>query len=233
MKIESDLFGDEENRARWKKVCAISNHSKNRMYSKEIEAYKKTLRLSRRQREVLIGLLLGDGHLETQNNGRTYRLKVEQSVKKRAYVRWLYKLFQEFTLQEPREVKNATKHNLCFSTVSHGAFRFYAHLFYGKDSKKSISKQICKFLTDEGLAVWFMDDGSIKSKGCLGRILNTQGFQKEESILLIGALKEKFGIESRLRFQKDGYQIYILAESYKMLIERIGKYVIPSMRYKL
>ena len=47
-------------------------------HSRDIEEYKQHLKLTRTQREVLVGLLLGDGHLETQNGGRTYRLKIEQ-----------------------------------------------------------------------------------------------------------------------------------------------------------
>lgn len=36
-------------------------------------------KLTEQQREITVGLLLGDGHLETRTNGRTYRLKVEHS----------------------------------------------------------------------------------------------------------------------------------------------------------
>src|SRR5437870_12601736 len=39
--------------------------------SRAIEAYKATLQLSDVQREVLVGLVLGDGCLETQNGGRS------------------------------------------------------------------------------------------------------------------------------------------------------------------
>jgi hypothetical protein len=56
------------------------------MRSNAIENLKKTLELNELQREVLFGLLLGDACLETQNRGRTYRLKVEQSAQHEAYV---------------------------------------------------------------------------------------------------------------------------------------------------
>nr|NIQ06013.1 hypothetical protein [Candidatus Korarchaeota archaeon] len=49
------------------------------MNTRTIREKKGRLALSKRQREILVGLLLGDGHLETQNNGRTFRLKVEHS----------------------------------------------------------------------------------------------------------------------------------------------------------
>jgi len=50
------------------------------MRLKEIEDYKKDLKLSSLQREIIVGLALGDGHLETHNNGRTYKLKVEHGI---------------------------------------------------------------------------------------------------------------------------------------------------------
>lgn len=202
------------------------------MYSKEIEAYKETLKLSGRQRNVLVGLLLGDGHLETQNNGRTYRLKVEQSFLKKDYVDWIYDIFQDFVLHSPRENFTTTKKNLCFSTVSHGAFRFYAHQFY-EGKKKKVPKKIHTLLTPEGLAVWFMDDGSVKSKECRGRIFNTQGFEKEDVLLLMSVLRKKFGIDASLRKQKEGFQIYIPAGSHLCFKRIIEKYILPSMLYKV
>src|SRR3989344_7294825 len=104
------------------------------MRSKEIELYKNKLKLSDYQKEVLVGLLLGDGHLETQNSGRTYRLKVEHTYWQKDYTDWLYKVFQEWVLTAPQEkqqtVNSVVYRKYWFSTVSHGAFRFYAQQFY-------------------------------------------------------------------------------------------------------
>jgi hypothetical protein len=55
------------------------------MNIKEIEEIKKNLKLTKKQRGIIVGLLLGDGHLETQNNGKTYRLKVEHSLEQKDY----------------------------------------------------------------------------------------------------------------------------------------------------
>lgn len=206
------------------------------MYSKEIEAHKKTLSLNKLQREILVGLILGDGHLETQNNGKTYRLKVEQSADKAEYVKWLYKNFENFVLNKPK-IKEKTRNgvvtkNIWFTTLSHGSFRFYAQQFYA-NGKKVIPKIIGKLLTPLGMAVWFMDDGSIKSKFHKARIINTQCFTKKEVLFLIKILKDKFKIDTKLREQKDGYQIYILSESADKFRKIIEKYIIDSMKYKL
>lgn len=206
------------------------------MYSKEIEAHKKTLRISDSQRDILVGLILGDGHLETQNNGKTYRLKVEQSANKAEYVQWLYKSFENFVLNKPKskeKIRNGVvTENIWFSTLSHGSFRFYAQQFY-VNGKKVIPKIIGKLLTPLSMAVWFMDDGSIKSKFHRAKIINTQCFAKKEVLLLIKILKDKFKINAKLREQKDGYQIYIISESINNFRKLVEEYIIDSMRYKL
>ena len=206
------------------------------MRSKTIEEYKKTLVLTSRQREILTGLLLGDGHLETQNGGRTYRLKVEQAVRKKEYVDWLFQEFRDFVRTEPKE-KEKTRNesrtkNVGFSTLSVGNFRFHAqHFYHGK--QKVIPKRIDKLLSPLALAVWFMDDGSQKSSLHRARILNTQGFRKQEIEQLIQVLEKKFNLQAKIRNQKDGYQIYIASVSTDRLKQIIGEYIVPCMRYKL
>lgn len=59
--------------------------------TKELKEHKNTLKLTKIQREVLIGLLLGDGSMQTQNDGRTYRLiHVQGGRKKDVYTNPIY-----------------------------------------------------------------------------------------------------------------------------------------------
>jgi len=204
--------------------------------SNEIEAYKRKLKLTRKQRDVLVGLLLGDGHLETRNNGKTYRLKIEYSNKNKEYCDHVYEVFQEWVLTPPRErnVSSNGHHsmNVAFSTVSHGAFRFYGQQFY-KEGKKHVPSMINKLLTQRGLAYWYMDDGSMKSKQSKGVIINTQGFERLELKTLIDTMKDKFDLEAWERRQRDGYQIYISGRSFERFLALVDKLIIPSMRYKI
>ena len=57
--------------------------------------------MNQSQRSILVGLLLGDGHLETVTRDRTYRLKVEHSLKQKEYVDWLHKQWNDFIKNEP------------------------------------------------------------------------------------------------------------------------------------
>jgi len=202
------------------------------MYSREIEKRKTTLKLTDKQREVLVGVLLGDAHLETQNGGRTYRVKFEYAAKQREYADHLYNLFREWILTPPQVKQDATHDNVWFQTVSHAAFRFYAHQFT-REHRKCVPRLIHRFMTPCSIAYWYMDDGSVKSSESKGVIFNTQGFVGNEVELLINALGARFGLEATVRRQDDGLQIYVSGNSYERFREIVDPYIIPSMLYKV
>lgn len=201
------------------------------VYSRELEQKKSSLKLSDQQRETLVGLLLGDAHLETQNRGRTYRVKFEYSTPHSEYANHLYDLFREWVFTPPQNKVDDTHDNIWFQTVSHPSFRFYAHQFY--DGKtKVVPKNIHRLLTARGLAYWYMDDGSVKSRESKGVILNTQCYTRNEIANLISALK-RFNLECSEREQKEGLQIYISGASFDVFRNIVDPYVVPSMRYKI
>lgn len=193
-------------------------------------------KLTRVQRSIIVGTLLGDGHLETQTKGKTYRLRIEHSISQKAYVDWMYKELENLVGTPPR-VKLQSSYGreiqkYEFSTLSSASLRFFGQSFYRNGSKK-VPKIIKKILTPLALAVWFMDDGSIKSNYHRALILNTQCFSESDLKKLQQAFEEKFGIATVLRKQKEGKQIYILSQSVEKFIETISPNLIPSMRYKL
>lgn len=210
------------------------------MRSKEIELYKEKLKLSDYQKEVLIGLLLGDGHLETQNRGRTYRLKIEHTYWQKEYTDWLYQVFKDWVFTSPQEkeqlVNGILYKKYWFSTLSHGAFRFYAQQFYA-NKHKILPKLIHKWLSPIAMAIWFMDDGSLKSNRHRALIFNTQSFSKPEVLRLSKIMENKFGISAVLRKQsrkiEELYQLVTVKDGAEKLAEIIKPYVLPSMRYKL
>lgn len=207
------------------------------MPSRFSNSQKSALKLDEIQCEVLTGILLGDGCLETQTKGQTFRLKIEQSAQHEAYVRHLYKIFETWVSTPPRlrsvKASNGTiSESWVFQTISHGAFRFYARQFYS-GSKKHVPKLIHRWLTPRSLAYWFMDDGSMKSKQSKGVIFNTQCFESAEVERLIDVLNQQFVLKAKLRKQKDGNQIYISGSSLEQFTQWIEPYLISEMRYKL
>lgn len=210
------------------------------MRSKAIEAYKATLSLTPIQEEVLVGLMLGDGHLELRESSRTLRarLKFEQRASAREYVQWMRTIFKPW-IHGPMQTKTCILkttgkryRKYYFNTYTHEKLLPHHRLFY-QDRRKIVPPTIGELLTPLGLAVWFMDDGSIKSHQSRGRILNTHAFSLAEIKLLCSVLQEKFHLEAWPRYQRDGIQIYISGTSSSILQELLVPHVIPMMRYKL
>jgi hypothetical protein len=88
-------------------------------------------------------------------------------------------------------------------------------------------------LTQLSMAVWFMDDGSRKSSQCRGLYLNTQSFTSAEIHLLQTVIQRDVGVETTVRKQRDGLQIYVPAPSASGMNAYIADEILPSMRYKL
>ena len=198
------------------------------MRDAKIENYKKGLYLTGNQKEVLIGILLGDGCLETQNGGKTYRLKVEQSVSHRDYLFHLYHIFRRLVRTPPRVKRN----NYYFQTLSLEILAPYGKMFYGKSGKK-VPGEIHTLLTPRAFAYWFMDDGSRKSQQSKGVLLNTQCFKESEVEMLCELLTVKFGLFGWKRLQKEGFQIYISGRSAERFVNLVKPYIHQSMLYKL
>ncbi len=206
------------------------------MRSKEIEEYKSGLSLSKRQKEILIGLILGDGHLEKLYTPTLGRLKVEHSYKQKDYVNWLYEEFRNWVRSEPKSKKknvwNKIYQNYGFLTYGHRLLGEFQEKFY-REGKKIVPNDLEKNITPLGLAIWFMDDGSIKSKSHKGIFLNTQGFRENSVIKLQQMLQNKFGIKSTTKKDKNGKQIYLGGKSGEKFIALIKPHIISSMKYKI
>lgn len=207
------------------------------MRSNQIEMYKRTLRLTDAQRSIIVGTLLGDGHLETQNGRKTFRLKIEHTSSQELYVTWLYEQLQDWVLSppasKPKRISGIVTTHFWFQTLSAAQFRFYGLQFYDEQSRKRVPKLIRKLLTPLALAVWFMDDGSAKSKNHRALILNTHCFSRGEINILQQALTKRYQIESDIRTQKDGLQILMSGNHADAFYKVIAPYLLPGFKYKL
>lgn len=214
--------------------------------SQIMKDYKNSLKaLTSVQLEASIGLLLGDGNLQTQNNGKTYRLRFEWGDKNKPYLDSVYNLFDEWVLSSPhKKVRKSPSGKIIinwgFQTISHEAFNFLAELFYpsGLGSSKGIKKKLIRnHLTARGLAFWFCDDGGKldynKNSKNKSVVLNTQSFTTKEVQAMAKQLQEKFKLECEVRSNKNKKIIVIKSESYTNFRELIDPFIIPEMTYKL
>ena len=132
-----------------------------------LKRYKQQLTsFSMIERQVAIGIMLGDASLHTQDGGKSFRLKLLQGDKNKDYLFHLCDVFSRWILSppSPQDRQSKTTGNCLKAwrnqTVSHKSFNFLANIFLDERGKKRIPPNLVKeHLTDRGLAYWLMDDG--------------------------------------------------------------------------
>lgn len=198
--------------------------------SSAIRTLRKSLSLNEKQRETLIGSLLGDGCLIANSWGKNYRLKMEQCDNQKKYLFWKYEIFKNFTLQPPKY--QATTNSWSFRTISHPEFTAFRDLFYPK-GKKSIPNDFEKILTSQlSLAIWFMDDGSLNTRKD-SFILNTQSFTKDDNEKLKECLALNFSIQTTLNRDKSYWRLYVSKKSAQHFQDLTKELVTALMSKKL
>ena len=205
------------------------------MNTLELRRYKASLTMTERQKQILDGMLLGDAHLERQRGAVSARLKIEHSLSQAAYVAWKYSEWRDWVRTPPRERSRrnrlgTTSMNVGFTTLSHVEFQRFRERYYG-DRRKVVPADLA--LTPLSLAVWFMDDGSRKSSQCRGVYLNTQSFTRAEVDLLRFVILRDVGVDTSVRKQQDGLQIYVPSPSVAEFTAFMADELHQSMMYKL
>jgi LAGLIDADG DNA endonuclease family len=180
---------------------------------------------SKKQHDVLIGTLLGDGCLST-DQGETWNYRCLHSARQRQYLFHKYDLFKQYCKSPPNfEVGAGPKSQRIpryyFNTRRSKDFKWYAEKFYKQVNKgtalhwvKTVPQDVESYLTPTSVAYWLMDDGDQKRKGRNNGIRqSTQGFQADECEILQQALIQKFNLKVTL--QKAGLNIN-LRQQYRL-----------------
>jgi hypothetical protein len=192
--------------------------------------------LSKQQKDILMGLMLGDGHLEF-NGYRGTRLQVKQSKEREEYVLWLYEHFKQFVKTSPQQRKDTQQ--WYFGTRFYEDFEEIRKNFY-RDRIKIIPKDIDELFTSPlTLAVWFMDDGRLdyRVRSHHAYHISTDSFTKEDVQKLQKLLWKRFGIKSKtyMSLCRGKYypKLYIGKDGRDAFEKCISSYILSCFRYKL
>lgn len=203
-----------------------------------------TQKLNQNQQDILVGCLLGDANLQTETQGRTWRLRMLQKAAHQGYLFHKYEVFKDFVTSPPiygetfDERTNKTYKRWYFNSTVSGSFSYFAQKFYIFDSTlqkwvKRVPLDIGELLTPIGLAYWYMDDGALKWKGKSNAVrLCTDSFSEQDVNILRNVLKDKFQLETSIQ-RKDGRpRINIKERSYPKLRELVLEHLHTNMYYK-
>lgn len=201
-------------------------------------------RLSKKQKSLLIAMLLGDGTISSN-----FVFKLSHSERQREYLEWKVNLLNE----------NEIKNNGIKEYISKCGYNVGQSVLYSQISiiptikalrravykpKKTFTRRLLNWLDELGIAIWYMDDGfininkSLQRKGSIQRNIRISTCVDEETCnIIISYFKERWGIEFRPFIEKS--KLYSIAtrtnaDSNKF-INIVKPYVeqVPSFLYKI
>lgn len=210
--------------------------------------------MNREQRGILYGLALGDGHLTApiKEKGKNSCLKIQHGIKQEEYIKHKANLLHSIyggnkpNINYYERVHPQTNVN-CKSVVINKATKYFTQMrriLYPK-GKKTYTRKMLEYLTPHGLALWYMDDGTIE-----GRVSKKTGLISsitmkistccsfEEAKTIQKYFEDVWGITIKIHKQnrKNGKTYYNIAMNTKQshrFASFIWPYIIPCMEYKM
>lgn len=226
---------------------------KNKIYIRPstVNVYReiKKTKFSEKQKDLIIGSLLGDGSITIGKDCKNARFVERHSESQKDYLVWKRNLLKPFTksklnVTDPSEhvisgVSCNTQRNYMFSTISHPHLTEIRNIFYN-NNRKIVPENINHMLNDFSFMVWLCDDGcfTYRKNGAIYRLdLHTESFTLEENMFLCRILQDRynpnFRINSRMYKSGKAYYLCLSGKNYLFeLVERFKKLIPYCMNYK-
>lgn len=199
----------------------------------------------------IAGMVLGDTYIG-KDGGKNARMRITHSEPQREYILHKKKILEQLTSVHWYELPpRGVKHPNIEMSITTRRHPFYTRVYdlAVREKKKTINKTWLSWLNEEGLAIWYMDDGSLSkkwsyNKGGRYRIenrrvyINSCSYSLAENELLAEILKEKFDLNFMVRKSseykgREYFRLQAGAKEANKLFEIISPYVLPCLRYKM
>jgi hypothetical protein len=173
------------------------------------------------QEQIMLGSFLGDGHLDKRSKYNTYRISFTQGEKQLNYMKMKADCFK---IKGIKNIKSGYTGKM--------------NIYQSNPSKTfAIRKNIWDLMDNidsRGLAIWYMDDGSISTRETSFDItIHCNNLTYEQAVYMQNLLYTKFNISCDVRISKGKYPyIKLNFEQSKMFLKLIKPYMHKDLFYK-
>jgi hypothetical protein len=197
------------------------------------------MKLTKTQKAIIYGLVLGDGYLQPTGK-KNARLRLECGGKNKFYLDWLYKQLNNLFSRPPKKISR--RHPVSKRIYHYYRLQTHSSPFFGKlrqqfypAGQKTIPANIQRLLRlGLTLAVWYMDDGYWYARDKSAHIYLPR-LDKKNQERLLRALKKNFGLEAKIycRPDRQSCQLNFVGQQKDRLFKIIKPYILPEFNYKL
>lgn len=196
--------------------------------------------MSNKDLSFLYGVIIGDGCLFKAKDD-TVSLRLGHCIKQKDYLMYKSSILNRMfsSDNEVKEINNNGYPGCIYNVGRSSELKEIYQLFYPNGIKKISNKDIINNLTDEALALWWMDDGCLSmKKDKNGKIKARQGFintylSLEENLQLIELLNKKFNLNLKNVKDRKAYRIRLNTSDCKDFISIVKPYIHPIFKYKI
>lgn len=196
------------------------------------------MRLTKRQKAVLVGTVLGDASLQ-KTGDKNARLRLEHGDKQKSYLLWKAEIFSRLFQGKPSYIER-------MHPKTGRAYRYWRyqssatpvlgawHKMFYQDGHKKIPDNLETVLVEPlALAVWYMDDGYYYAKDrnsylYLGRV------SRHEARITQRTIQNNFSVRGRVYDKKKkGFALFFSVAETKKLHKLLRSHMLPEFDYKL
>jgi len=165
---------------------------------------KSSLKISKSLRDILHGYVMSDGYI------RDGILTIDQSVKQKRFITWLYDKFQPIRTSSPlKEVSRihpkTKRKSRSLRFFTRAVLNGFHHMWYKprvdkkgvRNYQKKLPKSIDCFFNETFISLWYAGDGT-KIIGSVGAKFEVTSFTIEERLKLKALFLTKFNIKTEI-----------------------------------
>lgn len=202
--------------------------------------------MNRKEKSLLMALAIGDGFVSSKKskkwNYTQYSICFKHSIKQFEYLQYKANLVNSILGGRQNEVHlfDNNGYEGCYYSKSDKSLRLIRNKLY-KNGKKCISRDILDLLDEQGIAIWFMDDGCTSYMKRNGKIhgivlqISTCLNTVEELQVLINYFKERWDIKFGIKKEHGKYSLQCATRETRKFMKIVKPYIlkIECMKYKI